>query len=743
MQISTRRLAGPIAVLTLAIGISGVWSDLQAAEIESSVGRRIASFAGPDASGAMQSLDGLKTSRIVVAAFIGVECPMVNLYAERLAATAKKLQKDGVAFVGIYANHQDQPAEIQQHVKEFGIDFLVIRDADQKIADTFGAKRTPEIFILDADRVVRYHGRIDDQFSPGVPGARVQRNDMNIALEEMIAGKPVSVPTTPITGCYIGRLKEPSAQPAKVTYTEHIAAIFQKRCLECHRSGQIAPFELTTYADAASWADTIVEVVKNRRMPPWHASSKSLPFANDCHLSDDEIAKIEAWAAAGAPKGDAALEPAPLKYSDHWRIPEPDFVATMPVAFQAPATGEIPYQNYTVDPGFTEDRWIVAAEAQPGNRAIVHHIIVNVVAPKERRTLGGNKQFLVATAPGARPMILPEGSAKLIPAGSKLHFQMHYTTNGKPQSDQSRVGLVFAKPDTIRQSVVTVDIHNHRFKIPPGADNHRVDAKLALPMDCQLLSMFPHMHVRGKSFTYELVHADGRREMMLDIPRYDFSWQNAYMLEKPLNLKSGATIECVAHYDNSTANPSNPDPTSAVTWGDQTWEEMMIGYIDVMLPVGGMESTGQPAGSGDVLALAANSLRDADGFRALSTGLAQHMPKLDRMCVTTSEGGQLAIVYAEQRKSIPALPMRGFRRSAFGSILATYAGKTEEVFHEDLSKAKAFDMQFMGKTFATSFHVPVVVDGKPATLNFWSRSPKAFDDSAKALFRKVAESTTK
>jgi len=319
-------------------------------------------------------------------------------------------------------------------------------------------------------------------------------------------------------------------------------------------------------------------------MPPWHANPAHGHFRNDARLSDEEKSLIARWVEAGAPEGDPAELPPPRQFVTGWQIGQPDAVIYMrDEPFQVPASGEVRYQYFLVDPGFKEDKWIQAAECRPGNRAVVHHIIVGLVPPGAVRPMriveGVESDWLAATAPGAKPLVLADGLAKLIPAGSKLVFQMHYTPNGTPQEDRSAIGLVFADPKTVKRLVGTDKAANPRFSIPPGASNYRVEATKTFQKDTLLLAFFPHMHLRGKAFRYTAKYPDGREEILLDIPHYDFNWQNTYELAEPKRMPKGSKIHCEAWYDNSDANLANPDPTATVRWGDQTWEEMMIGYF--------------------------------------------------------------------------------------------------------------------------------------------------------------------
>jgi hypothetical protein len=317
-------------------------------------------------------------------------------------------------------------------------------------------------------------------------------------------------------------------------------------------------------------------------MPPWYADPQHGQFANDRRLQSEERDAILAWVNQGCPKGDAKDAPPPREFPTEWRLGKPDLVLTMPEEFAVPAVAPrngIPYKFFVVDPGFKEDRWIARAEARPGAPAVVHHILMFVLPPGQRFNPDNPANLvLCGTAPGDMPTILPPGLAKKIPAGSKLIFEMHYTPNGTAQKDRSSLGLVFAKGPV--REVHTVPIFNAFFRIPAGADNHRVDGWFTFKRNAQVIAFMPHMHVRGKDFLYEAVAPDGKKTTLLSVPRYNFYWQNSYHLAKPLAMAKGSKIHCIAHFDNSTKNPNNPDPTRAVYWGDQTWEEMMIGWMD-------------------------------------------------------------------------------------------------------------------------------------------------------------------
>jgi hypothetical protein len=372
---------------------------------------------------------------------------------------------------------------------------------------------------------------------------------------------------------------------AAVTFTKDVAPIFYKRCVECHREGEVAPMSLLTYKDARPWAASIKEKVSARVMPPWLATAQTDHFVNSRRLSDGEIKTITAWVDAGAPKGNDNDLPAPPKFDTGWSLGKPDTVFQIPDEVPVPATGTIEYKYYTVPTNFTEDRWIQSAEIRAGNRAVVHHIIVFIQeptpsgnAPRGEGRGGFNK--LCGFAPGEQAKVFPEGTAKLIKAGSKLTFQVHYTTNGTAATDRSYVGLHFAKDGKNLAPALTGTATNASFVIPAGDGNYEAHASWTAPEDVRIIDLMPHMHVRGKDFKYTAVYPDGHSEVLLDVPKYDFNWQLLYRYGQEKVLPKGTRIDCVAHFDNSTANKYNPDPTKDVKWGDQTWEEMMIGWFD-------------------------------------------------------------------------------------------------------------------------------------------------------------------
>jgi len=392
--------------------------------------------------------------------------------------------------------------------------------------------------------------------------------------------------------------KRPSA-----TFTRDVAAILQERCQTCHRPGEAAPFSLLTYQDARPWAKAIKSAVLTRKMPPWFADPHIGKFSNDVSLRQNEIDTIVRWVDAGAPEGNPEDMPPPRRFADGWAIPTPDAVIELPTPFEIPAKGTIEYQHILIPAPFQTDRWVQFAEARPTDRSHVHHIIAFIREPgskwlkdakpgipfvpnkeaedKDADTSELPSDFLVGYAPGQPPEQYTPGQAKLIRAGSDIILQVHYTTDGKPGKDQSRIGLVFAKEPPARR-VFTLSATNGKFRIPAGAPNHRVDARFELGSTVTLYGLHPHMHGRGKDFEYRVKLPTGDTRTLLRVPNYRATWQLWYDLAEPVVLPKGTVIECTAHFDNSANNPLNPDPTKAVSWGDQSWEEMMVGFFNVV-----------------------------------------------------------------------------------------------------------------------------------------------------------------
>jgi peroxiredoxin/mono/diheme cytochrome c family protein len=544
-------------------------------------GAAVPSFTLPDVHRRRRSPEHFKGKKAFVVVFLGTECPLANLYLPTLAGLHREYAGKGVQFLAVNSNSQDSFLAVSAHAQERSVPFPVLKDFDHRVADAFGATRTPEAFLLDARRVIRYHGRIDDQYGIGFRRARPAVRHLKDALDELLAGKAVTTAQTEPSGCLIGRAGRPGVK-GEVTYARQVSRILQKRCQECHRPGEIGPFSLLTYDDAKAWAGTIAEVVREERMPPWHADPRHGKFANDRRLSREEAAALREWVRRGCPKGDDKDLPPKAKFPAGWKVGKPDAVFRMAGEFKVPATGVLPYKRFTVDPGFKKDVWVQAAECRPGNPRVVHHILVYLRAPgKPLYAADGTASTLVGWAPGDMPALYPPGTAKRVPAGSKLVFEVHYTPDGTEQTDRSSVGVIFARKPPERE-VETNILANLGIRIPPRAADYRSELTYTFRKDALLLSFMPHMHLRGVSAKYVATYPGGRTETLLSVPDYDFGWQSVYRFAKPLRIPRGTKLRWVGTWDNSADNPRNPDPSKEVRWGLQTWDEMHNGWMEVV-----------------------------------------------------------------------------------------------------------------------------------------------------------------
>lgn len=397
-----------------------------------------------------------------------------------------------------------------------------------------------------------------------------------------------------------------SAQGEEVTFARDVAPILQANCQECHRQGEAVPMSLTSYEEARPWAKSIRDAVASRVMPPWHADPSVGHFSNDRRLSEADVQTIVAWVDQGAKLGDPADLPEPLTFTEGWKIGEPDMVFEMPQEMVLGADLVDEYKYVMIPTGLTEDRWVEAAECRPGNNEVVHHIIAFIQeAGKDRR--GGLSGGLGGYAPGLQPAVLPPGEAMFLPAGSTIVFQMHYNKEaGMTATDRSKIGVRFARTP-VQKRIRMEAAGNRTFAIPPGDPNHEVAAVEVLQQDITLRSLTPHMHLRGKDMKVWAELPDGTTKDLLWVPKYDFNWQTSYVLEEPLALPAGTKLHALAHFDNSTNNPFNPDPAAEVRWGLPTYAEMMFAFysatvdeeqLNVLDPIARAESPAETGMAG-------------------------------------------------------------------------------------------------------------------------------------------------
>jgi len=472
----------------------------------------------------------------------------------------------------IAAEGHEHRAAYVERFQEVNVDTSVLLDEANIVLHMLGATDTGVAYVIDPESWrIRYEG-------PLASGAAEHLNALLAAEIDSVDGQAESVAL-------------PLAQwPENVSYTEHIAPILAEKCATCHRQGDVGPFAFDGYRRAAGWAAMVREVVMTRRMPPWDADPVHGEFENDRGLSAEDTRNLAAWAGSGAPRGegDDILSDLPAADPDAWHLGEPDKVLAMETPFEIPADGIIEYQLFRVSADLDEDRWLKGVEVRPGNRRVLHHCLIFIEYPEHLKHMepsvsGGARGFFAGFVPGAEPRFYPEDTGKFVPAGSTFLFQMHYVTSGREESDQTQMALYF-HDDPPKLQLETTAAFNADFEIPPFAENHEVRAQHGLRGMMTLYSMSPHMHYRGKSFKYVAEYPSGAQEVLLSVPNYQFDWQINYALATPKTMPPGTTIRAIGSFDNSTTNPYNPDPSKPVHFGDQTYEEMFIGYMDMAAP---------------------------------------------------------------------------------------------------------------------------------------------------------------
>lgn len=536
-----------------------------------------------DQHGEFHSLYYLSDASAVVLFVQGNGCPIARNTVPTLDAVRAEYAPQGVRFLMLNANPQDDRDSIAEEAAAFGIDYPILVDEAQLVAASLGVTRTAEAFVISTKTwEIVYRGPVDDRLDYQAQKVEASATYLADALDATLAGRAPAVAVVASRGC---RVKLPNTRRPAPTYAGSVGAILQEKCVTCHVPGGIGPFALEDYEDASGWAPMIREVVRTRRMPPWHADPHVGVFGNDISLSVAETRAIVLWVEAGAPRGDG---PDPLaeasKEAPEWALGTPDFIIEIDEQ-ELPATGIIDYRYLEIDAPNDKDVWVRGVEVLPGNYAANHHVLVSIDYPEgstppwdeDSRWLDG---VLAAYAPGAEAQNFPGESAQFLPAGSKLIVQLHYTTTGRPETDASRLGIYLADEAPDSEFMMTGPV-NGDIELPPGEKAYVATAERTFDDASTLHGLFPHMHFRGKSFSYEAVYPDGTSELLLSTPNYSFNWQRAYMLEEPKYLPAGTKIVCRAVFDNSAQNKFNPDPTQTVKWGDQSFDEMLIGYMGV------------------------------------------------------------------------------------------------------------------------------------------------------------------
>ena len=541
------------------------------------MGDRVENFTFKDIRYLPRTLADFGDPQAYVLVFTTADCPLVQRYLPRLKALADEFRSNQVQFLAINVGPDDSLQDIALQALQHNVEFPFVKDFEGQCVRATGVKRTPEVVVLDADRKLRYRGRIDNQYRLGGVKPKIDREDLKEAIQDVLADRRVRVAETAVDGCPI-TLSEPAKPRQFLTYARDVAPLINQHCVECHRPGTEAPFALTSYQQVASKASAIAEVVEEQRMPPWFAHPGYGKFLFERRLASAERDIIVQWARGKKAPGDLKLAPAPPVFSeDKWAMGLPDRVITAGQPEQLPATGYIPYRYVILPYVFPHDTWVQGVEIMPSNPKVVHH--ANLGYASLAAGFDVDRNFITGRVPGGIPMELDNGVAAMIPKGSSLVLQIHYVTTGKEESDQISVGLRFAR-EPIRKRMRYKIVADYKFKIPPGAAAWPVAAQRELECDATGIGLFSHMHLRGKDTTFLAHYPDGRSETLLVLPNYSFDWQLSYQWERNRQrFPKGTRIECTSHFDNSPFNPYNPDPKATVKNGPQTHDEMMQGFF--------------------------------------------------------------------------------------------------------------------------------------------------------------------
>ncbi|MEP6671111.1 MAG: redoxin family protein [Chthoniobacter sp.] len=552
------------------------------------VGRRVDNLTVKGLDGHDVAITAAKGDKALVLALFSATCPISNKLGPELARLEKDYAGKNIAFYLVNIAPETKPDELHKFITAFGLKSPVVTDSAQAAQRALAATTSTEVFVLDAARTLVYRGAINDQYGLGYSKDAPTKNYLRDALDSVLQDKAPAIAATSAPGCALDVPNAARPAATNLTYNHDISRILQANCVSCHHQDSIAPFSLETYADVKEHAAMMKKQVNRGAMPPWFAvetAGHAHQWMNDRSLSETDKTDLLAWLNSERPQGNPADAPVPRHFTSGWMIGQPDAVFQIPRPVQVKAEGVMPYQTEVVETNFTEDRWVRGYEILPTDRAVVHHVIVRVHAKGAKLKEAGDASegFFAAYVPGNSFRVLPDGFAKLLPAGSRISFQIHYTPNGHATQDQIKIGLLFAAQPP-QYEVHVSSLAKPGLNIPPGDANHVETAEMVIPTNMMFMSFMPHMHVRGKAFKYELTTPDGKSEALLDIPHYDFNWQIQYQYAQPKFIPAGSKVRITAIYDNSPGNPANPDPTKTVRWGQQTYEEMMIGYVEHFTP---------------------------------------------------------------------------------------------------------------------------------------------------------------
>jgi mono/diheme cytochrome c family protein len=548
-------------------------------------------------------------ARAIVLFFTSFGCPIARQSIPKLRSLRSQFATNGVVLWLVNSSPQEDPddAVVEMLVRSRGNGVVpeaalsdpdalrsevlksavgslpVLRDELQLVAQRLGVTRTCEAIAIDPKTMtIIFRGGIDDQFTEGAQKPKATQKYLATALTEFLAGKPVTSPQAPVHGCLISfESQRPDPATAPVSYPNRIAPLLQKHCVGCHSPGNIGPFSMSSYQKVKGWSAMMEEVVLDRRMPPWHADPHYGKFANNRAMDPADTRALLDWIQQGCPRGEGAdpLTNAPPP-AVHWTLGTPDFVVSLPKPQQIPATGTLNYRYVDSDFEMPQDGWLRAAVCRAGNAKVVHHIIVRVRYPEDYKEAPKEAYLFTSWVPGLQAREFPAGTGMFLPKGTRFNFELHYTTSGQAQTDQSEMGLYLAKqPAQRRLEVRASDMRD--FELAPGDPDAQHFSHYCFKRDAVIYDLSPHMHLRGSWFKFQLLYPDGRRETLLSVPQYDFNWQTSYRLAEPKRVPAGTWMLCTGGHDNSAKNPNNPDPSKRVKWGLQSWDEMFMGFMTV------------------------------------------------------------------------------------------------------------------------------------------------------------------
>ncbi len=546
-----------------------------------SAGDRVDNFRLLDQTGASHELHYLSDAKAIVLMVHGVGCPIVRQTLPELSAVRKQFAVQGVEFLLINSNPQDDHAALLRETTEFAIDLPILIDDTQLVGESLGVTRTAEVFVIDPRTwKLAYRGPVDDRLSIGAQKPVAQHHYLTEALTAVVSGMPVAINAAEALGCLVNfPERERKAEHAKISYVEQIAPLLQEKCVACHRPGGIGPWAMTRYENVRGFAPMIREVIRTKRMPPWYADPHFGNFVGDRSINAEQAQMLVHWIEAGAPRGtgdDPLTKVEPV--NTQWALGEPDMVVEIP-AFEVPATGVVDYKYPRVPNPVGRDVWVRAIQILPGNPAVVHHVLTGIddsnsngrAAIEQLAAFGGY-------SPGRNFLPFPDGAGVLLRANAKLQFQTHYTPNGKAVRDVTRVGYYLHK-EPPKYEMRLQFLNSRSLRIPAGAQSHTESVAHTFRDNVLLYSLMPHAHLRGRAAKFTAHYPDGREEILLSVPKYDFSWQTVYQFQEPKIIPSGTRIVFDMTWDNSARNRANPDPARDVPWGDQTWDEMNAGWL--------------------------------------------------------------------------------------------------------------------------------------------------------------------